>query len=94
MTKVLESVCDDRVPTAWVSKVFATCPSLKLWLTELPVRMKYVKDCLQSTPTVLALNMFLRPDRLFRVVAQTYAKHHFKDVTNVDLEFQVTYLFY
>ncbi|GFR96322.1 dynein heavy chain domain-containing protein 1-like [Elysia marginata] len=89
MTEILESVCDDQVPAQWVSSAFATCPSLKLWLAELPIRMKYVKDCLQETPSVLALNMFLRPDRLFRAAAQTYAKHQFRDVTDVDLNFEI-----
>ncbi|XP_035825634.1 dynein heavy chain domain-containing protein 1 [Aplysia californica] len=89
MSSIFNDVCNDEVPTAWLGDAFATSPSLRVWLSEMAIRMTYIKDCLLECPAVLHLSMFLRPDRLFRVVMQTYARKNFKDIADVKLDFQV-----
>lgn len=90
MENMLEDVCNDEVPSMWLNQTFATCSSLQQWLAELSQRMKYVKECWDRKPIILTLNMFLRPDRLFQVAMQTFAKANFKDISNVTLNFQVS----
>ncbi|CAL1542045.1 unnamed protein product [Lymnaea stagnalis] len=89
MSGILEAICHDQVPTSWLIKTFPTSPSVDLWLKELSTRMIYVNHCLSQCPPVLSLHMFLRPDRLFKVVMQTYAQKNFKDINEVILEYQV-----
>lgn len=91
MQSMLQDIYSDAVPATWLRTTFATCSSLKSWLLELPIRMNYVKDCLVHCPVILSLNMFLRPDKLFWAIIQTYALQNFKNITDIFLEFQVNW---
>ncbi|KAH9487913.1 hypothetical protein Btru_067437 [Bulinus truncatus] len=86
---ILEAISVGEVPLAWLRSTFITCTSLDSWLKLLPVKIKYVQNCFNKSPTVLSVNMLMRPDRVFHVVKLSYASKHFKDLTNVNLEFQV-----
>lgn len=91
MASVLDDICNDRIPSSWLHMTYVTCSSLKQWMSELPTKMAYINSCLRQAPTVLALPMFLRPDKLFTVVMQTFARNNFQDIVHITLEFQVIF---
>ena len=89
---MLETLCADEIPVAWLAETFRPCRSVRQWLSSIEEHVRYVQDCYYSRPAVLWLPAFLRPDRLFPAVVQTHAKQNFKDVANIMLTFEVIFL--
>ncbi|XP_070211333.1 dynein heavy chain domain-containing protein 1-like isoform X3 [Littorina saxatilis] len=86
---VLDRVCADEIPVAWLRETFMPCKSVRQWLASLEDKVRYVQDACLSQPPTLWLPAFLRPDRLFPAVVQTYAKQNFQDVADIMLTFEV-----
>ena len=87
---LLETVCADKIPAAWLSETFMPCNSVRQWLGSMEEHVRYVQDCYYSRPAVLWLPAFLRPDRLFSAVVQTHARQTFQDVADIMLTFKVS----
>ncbi|XP_041366047.1 dynein-1-beta heavy chain, flagellar inner arm I1 complex-like isoform X2 [Gigantopelta aegis] len=85
----LDSICQDGVPAAWLADTFPSCLSLKLWLNILPERMRTLITYLDGDVLSYNLTTFLRPDRFFDAVVQTYARKYFKDANSIRLDVQV-----
>ena len=85
----LDAICRDSVPEAWLDETFPSCPSVKEWLKALPLRMKTLISYLDGDVVSYNLMTFLRPDRFFDAVRQTYARNYFKEASSVQLEVQV-----
>lgn len=89
LQEVLDSLCADHIPRQWLSQTFATCQHVSQWVAGIAERVHYVQKCFISHPESFWVPAFLRPDRLFPAVAQTYAKQNFRVVNEITLDFQV-----
>ena len=87
---LLDTVCADRIPAAWVGETFMPCSSVRHWLGSMEEHVRYVQDCYYSCPPIMWLPAFLRPDRLFPAVVQTHARRTFQDVADIMLTFEVS----
>ncbi|KAJ8313861.1 hypothetical protein KUTeg_008422 [Tegillarca granosa] len=91
LDSVIIALNTGKVPEAWLKQTFPSYKNVKQWVNELSTKIQmlttYVRE--PTSCSIYILSNFLRPDRFLEAIKHTYARKHFKDVNNIEMEIQM-----